>query len=109
MRGLLLATLLSLALLAGCAEPVAPDVSMVAVTATWCQPCKNDKPLLHEVSGEFAVRVVDYDAERAVVNEYGVTSVPTYIVFDAEGKEVGRSHSLLWALNMLRTLRKQLN
>lgn len=48
--------------------------------ATWCQPCKNFKPIMERVSRELPVEFIDIDANPQLVAEYGIKSVPTVIV-----------------------------
>lgn len=50
--------------------------------ADWCAPCKGMKPILKEISKEYTVLEVDVDKEPEKVTQYGVLSVPTYIVMD---------------------------
>ena len=49
-------------------------------SASWCQPCKNFKPIMEQVSRELPVQFVDVDASPDLVAEYGVRNVPTVIV-----------------------------
>ncbi|SEB53580.1 thioredoxin [Paramicrobacterium humi] len=51
------------------------------IWATWCGPCKRVAPILDQLAGEYAGRVViaklDADANPATVMDAGVTSIPT--------------------------------
>ena len=49
-------------------------------SAAWCQPCKNFKPVMEQVSRELPVQFVDVDASPQLVAEYGVRSVPTIVL-----------------------------
>lgn len=49
-------------------------------SSTWCQPCKNFKPIMERVSRELPVEFIDIDANPQLVAEYGIKSVPTVIV-----------------------------
>jgi thioredoxin-like negative regulator of GroEL len=49
-------------------------------SASWCQPCKNFKPIMEQVSRELPVQFVDVDASPQLVAEYGVRSVPTIVL-----------------------------
>jgi thioredoxin-like negative regulator of GroEL len=51
-------------------------------SAGWCQPCKNFKPIMEQVSRELPVQFVDIDASPQLVAEYGVRSVPTVILLN---------------------------
>ena len=53
--------------------------------ASWCGPCKMMAPVVDELAGEYEGRVkvgkVDVDAEPALAMQYGVSSIPTLILF----------------------------
>jgi thioredoxin-like negative regulator of GroEL len=53
---------------------------ILAFTATWCQPCKNFKPILEQVSREIPVEFIDVDANPQLIAEYGIRNVPTIVV-----------------------------
>lgn len=61
--------------------------------APWCGPCKMMDPILAEIEKEFKGRVeiekinVDEDPKKAA--EYGIMSIPTYVVVK-DGKEAAR-------------------
>lgn len=60
------------------------SVPVLAVfTATWCGPCKQLKPLLEEMSqgAGFEVVAVDVDQSPNVSRHYGVSSMPTMVLF----------------------------
>ncbi len=41
-------------------------------SSTWCQPCKNFKPIMERVSRELPVEFIDIDANPQLVAEYGI-------------------------------------
>ena len=68
-------------------EPV-----LVDFTAAWGPPCRVMKPVLEELAAEREdVRVValDVDANQRTAAQYGVLSMPTFILFRG-GQEVLR-------------------
>ena len=72
---------------------IAQDGKTVLVDfwATWCGPCRMIAPVLEEVAKErpdVTVCKVDVDEERDLALEYGVSSIPTLLVF-RDGKLVG--------------------
>ena len=105
MRGPRAAALVVLFILTGCSDQIVsphPGPSLVAIHATWCQPCQRDQPLLAEVAKEFLVTEIDIDTQRQLAARYGVSALPTYIVMLA-GREVARTSNLRSALNTLRS------
>ena len=79
------------------------SVRLVAFTSTWCGPCARMKPILSSLQAEgIEVQRVDFDAEKALVATYGVTTLPTTIVV-RDGREIARRVGVV-TLETLRTL-----
>ena len=60
--------------------------------AAWCGPCRLMSPILEEIAQErddLRVVKVDTDANQRVAAEYGVLSMPTFMVF-RDGAPVGQ-------------------
>lgn len=60
--------------------------------ATWCGPCRMLAPVIEEIANEYTGKVkvgkVNVDDERELALEYGVSSIPTVMVFqNGEVKE----------------------
>jgi len=70
----------------------AGGVCLVDFWAEWCAPCKMMAPAIEELAADFAgkakVGKLDCDAHRDTSAKYGVTAIPTLIVF--KGGEVGQ-------------------
>ena len=65
---------------------------LVDFTAAWCPPCRVMKPVLAELADErddLRVVQLDVDADQRTAAEYGVLSMPTFILF-RDGREVQR-------------------
>ncbi|MBS0198485.1 MAG: thioredoxin [Planctomycetes bacterium] len=62
------------------AQPV-----LVDFWAEWCMPCRNLAPIVDSVADEFAgkakVGKVDIDSNRNVAMKFGITAIPTLIIF----------------------------
>jgi thioredoxin 1 len=61
--------------------------------APWCPPCRAIAPILDELAGEYAGRLtvatVNIDEEPRWVGTFGVSGLPTLILFK-QGQEVQR-------------------
>lgn len=68
-------------------------VELLDFYADWCGPCKVMDPLIHELSADWGEKVkitkIDVDQEQEKSSQFGVMSIPTYIVLK-DGKEVER-------------------
>lgn len=75
---------------------------VVDFTATWCAPCKQLSPIIDDLAQEYEGRIkfgkLDIDQGQSTAARYGITSVPTVIIFNG-GEQVdsivglnGKSH-----------------
>ena len=66
---------------------------VIDVYATWCGPCQYMAPLFAELESELGSRYkfakLNVDEARDLSNQYGVTSVPTFL-FIKNGTLVGK-------------------
>ena len=65
---------------------------LVDFTASWCPPCRVMAPVLAELAAErddMRIVQLDVDAYQRTAAEYGVLSMPTFILF-RDGREVQR-------------------
>ena len=74
---------------------------VLAFQATWCGPCQQDKPELAKLNSDIEIIRIDADQRPDLVQQYGVTALPTYIVMK-DGREVERDCSLSKIINVLK-------
>jgi thioredoxin 1 len=71
---------------------------LIYFTATWCGPCRGQKPVIEQIqaAGKHKVYIVDIDKDPASANAWGVSTVPT-VATVVEGKTtyrgVGAGHT----------------
>ncbi len=58
-------------------------IVLVDFSATWCGPCKMQKPVLEEMEGEvdFEIYSVDVDKNPDLAGRYNVNAVPSMMLF----------------------------
>lgn len=79
---------------------------LVDFWATWCGPCRMIAPVVEEIAAErpdVKVCKIDVDQEQALAMEYGVSSIPTLLVFKS-GKVVNQSVGALPKAKILEML-----
>ena len=60
---------------------------LVDFWASWCGPCRRQGPIVDEVEKEISaenlgkVGKVNVDEERALAEQYGISSIPTLMLF----------------------------
>jgi thioredoxin 1 len=65
---------------------------LVDFWAEWCMPCKMLAPTIDELADEYAGKIkvgkLDTDGNREVASQFGITAIPTIILF--KGGEVSQ-------------------
>lgn len=75
----------------GCGPCTRPK--LIVFTASWCDPCQRDKPLVLQIEAAgVEVRVYDIDKSPDFARKCGVTAVPTYFYYEC-GKTIVRVNS----------------
>lgn len=72
-------------------EKTKNKIVVIDFFATWCGPCKKMAPLMETLSEEYTdVLFVKIDADNQslipVAQQYGVTSLPTFVILDKQGQ-----------------------
>ena len=64
---------------------------LVDFWASWCGPCKMMSPVVEEIANEMEGKAkvckVNIDDEQSLAMEYGIMSIPTFLIFK-DGKVV---------------------
>ena len=67
---------------------------LVEFGAEWCPPCKLMVPILKELTSEYAgtflVESIDVDEHKDLARKEGIESIPTFVFYDASGRELHR-------------------
>lgn len=62
-------------------------------SATWCGPCRMQKPILEEIEKKFKdqveFKIVDVDQNRDLARKYAIQAVPT-LVIEKDGQVLKR-------------------
>ena len=67
-------------------------MKLLHFTAEWCGPCKMMKPVISEVVDErpyIQYVAIDIDANPETASDFGVMSIPTFILIDEMDNIVG--------------------
>jgi thioredoxin 1 len=62
-----------------------PILTIVDLWAEWCMPCKNLAPILDQIAAEYQGKIkvtkLDVDANPVIPGQFGVTGIPTLLLF----------------------------
>ena len=65
------------------------DAVLVDFNATWCGPCKMQRPILENLSKDYKIVSVDTDENEELAYQYKVMSIPCMVLIK-DGKEINR-------------------
>jgi len=60
------------------------SLEVIDFTASWCGPCKMQKPIIEELEEKYKDKVkfsvVDVDENQALAREYSIHAIPTIVI-----------------------------
>ena len=75
------------------ADTISTGVTLVDFWAPWCGPCRMQGPIVSkiatDINGKAKVGKLNVDDSPAVASQYGVSGIPTIIIFK-DGEEARR-------------------
>ena len=63
---------------------------ILQVSSSWCNPCQQAKRYVKSIGAEDKIIYVDVEENEALVAEYKIKNLPTFILLDFDGKEAER-------------------
>ena len=63
---------------------------ILQISASFCNPCQQAKRYIKSIKAEDKVAYIDVEENEALVAEYKIKNLPTFILLDFDGKEVER-------------------
>ena len=63
---------------------------ILQISASFCNPCQQAKRYIKSIKAEDKVAYIDVEENEALVAEYKIKNLPTFIHLDIDGKEVSR-------------------
>jgi len=63
---------------------------ILQVSASFCNPCQQAKRYVKSIGAEDKIAYIDVEENEALVSEYKIKNLPTFILLDFDGKEVER-------------------
>lgn len=85
------------------------NVKLLDFWAVWCGPCKIMEPVIEELEkelrGQVEIEKINVDENQAKAAEFGVMSIPTYIILK-DGQEIGRKIGVTAKAELLKLLQQ---
>ena len=63
---------------------------ILQASSSWCNPCQQARRYVKSIGAEDKIIYVDVTENEALVAEYKIKNLPTFILLDFDGKEVER-------------------
>ena len=62
--------------------------------ASWCDPCRNLKPIVESLSTQLNIQSINIDDNPQLAQEYGIRSIPA-LVFEKDGRILDKKMGVL--------------
>lgn len=82
-------------------------MKLIDFWAEWCSPCKMMNPILDEIEKEYpdlTIEKVNVDEDTAKSQNFEITSIPTYVLVDDNGREIKRVKGAMPKYRLLKEL-----
>ena len=63
---------------------------VLQLSSSWCNPCQQAKRYVKSIGAEDKIIYIDVEENEALVAEYKIKNIPTFIHLNIDGKEVSR-------------------
>ena len=80
-----------------CGSVCRGEEMILAFTASWCAPCKQFKTDLAEnpeMTAGLAIDIIDVGVAKEMAKDFGVNSVPTFVIVNTEGGVVKKDQEV---------------
>ena len=71
---------------------------MLEFSATWCGPCRRQKPIYEEAIKKYGdkidMRSIDVDENPELANRYHIEAIPAFIFINGKGQVAGKANFL---------------
>jgi thioredoxin 1 len=72
------------------------EKGIIYFSAPWCGPCKQLGPIMDSLASDgMNVKKVNCDYDANLVQQYNVRNIPTLVLTDRQGLELGRKVGML--------------
>ena len=59
-------------------------------SAAWCGPCRTLGPIMDSIADKVAWKKIDVDTDTELSAKYGIRNIPSLVLVDENGNELGR-------------------
>jgi thioredoxin 1 len=86
--------------------------TLLEMSSTTCPPCREMIPILEELQAEYEgkvdIKIVDIDEYPDEANKYSIIVIPTQILLDVDGNEVGRHEGYIPKEDLIKVIEEKM-